>query len=87
MKSMADATQLLTVGIPTLAVLVGILINNSRLSDIKSYMDNRFEDARRYSDSMFKMIIDKLEAERRYNDAMFKTILEKLDDIEARFAR
>jgi hypothetical protein len=76
MKSMADATQLLTVGIPTLAVLVGILINNSRmsdmnarLSDLKGYFDRRFED------------------DRRYNDVMFKTILEKLDDIETRFAR
>jgi hypothetical protein len=40
---MTDATQaVLTVGMPTLAVLVGILVNNSRLSDLKSYIDMRF---------------------------------------------
>ena len=37
------ATEVLTVGIPTLAVLVGILVNNSRLSDLKSHMDVRFQ--------------------------------------------
>jgi hypothetical protein len=30
---MADATQMFTVGIPTLAVLVGILVNKSRLRE------------------------------------------------------
>jgi hypothetical protein len=28
------------------AVLVGILINNSRLSDLRGHMDNRFDDMR-----------------------------------------
>ena len=37
------ANELLAVGIPTLAVLIGILINNSRLSDLKSHMDARFQ--------------------------------------------
>jgi hypothetical protein len=40
---MADATQaVLTVAMPTLAVLVGILVNNIRLSDLKSHIDMRF---------------------------------------------
>ena len=30
-------------GVPTLAVLVGILINNSRLSDLRMHMDARFQ--------------------------------------------
>ena len=39
---MADATQtVVTVAIPTLAVLIGILVNNSRLSDLRSYIDQR----------------------------------------------
>lgn len=38
--------ELLSIGVPTLAVLVGILINNSRLSDLKSHMDVRFADTR-----------------------------------------
>src|ERR1035438_5053260 len=41
---MADATQtVLTVGMPTLAVLVGILVNNARLSDLRGYIDHRFD--------------------------------------------
>jgi len=28
------------------AVLIGILINNSRLGDLRSHIDNRFDDAR-----------------------------------------
>lgn len=41
----------LTMGVPTLTVLVGILINNSRLSDVNSrigelraHVDSRFDD-------------------------------------------
>ncbi len=34
----------LTIGIPTLAVLMGILVNNSRLSDIRYDMNGRFGD-------------------------------------------
>ncbi len=33
-------------GIPMLAVLTGILIHNSRLSDLKSHIDRRLEDTR-----------------------------------------
>ena len=36
----------LSIGVPTLAVLVGILINNSRLSDLRSHTDARFDDAK-----------------------------------------
>jgi hypothetical protein len=36
----------LAVGVPTVAVVVGILINNSRLSDLRSHMDARFDDAK-----------------------------------------
>jgi hypothetical protein len=32
----------LSVGVPTLAVLIGILINNSRLTDLRSHIDSRF---------------------------------------------
>jgi hypothetical protein len=43
---MADASiqTALAVGVPTLAVLVGILINNSRLNDLHGHMDARFAD-------------------------------------------
>ena len=43
---MADASiqTALAVGVPTLAVLVGIVINNSRLNDLRGHMDARFAD-------------------------------------------
>jgi len=45
---MADASiqTVLAVGVPTLAVLVGILINNSRLNDLRGHMDARFDEMR-----------------------------------------
>ena len=45
---MADASiqTALAVGVPTLAVLVGILINNTRLTDLRGHMDARFDDMR-----------------------------------------
>jgi hypothetical protein len=40
---MDPSTQIaLSIGIPTLAVLAGILVNNSRLSDMRAHMDARF---------------------------------------------
>jgi hypothetical protein len=74
---MADATQaILTVGVPTLAVMVGILVNNSRLSDLKSHMDARFG----HIDARF-------EAERRVNEVHFKMLLDKIEDIDERLTR
>ncbi len=45
---MADASiqTALAVGVPTLAVLAGILINSSRLNDLRGHMDARFADMR-----------------------------------------
>ncbi len=49
-------TQLLTIALaaaPTmLAVLVGILINNSRLTDLRGHMDSRFTDVDRRFDGV-----------------------------------
>jgi hypothetical protein len=43
---MADASvqTVLAVGVPTLAVLVGMLVNNSRLNDLRAHMDARFDE-------------------------------------------
>jgi hypothetical protein len=41
---MDQSTQLaLSMGVPTLAVLIGILINNNRLSDLRADMNSRFD--------------------------------------------
>jgi hypothetical protein len=58
---MVDATQTaLTVGMPTLAVLVGILVNNARLTDygrrideLRGYIDRRFDGMRDLMDARF----------------------------------
>ena len=42
----------LTIGMPTLAVLIGILVNNSGLSDLRAHMDSRFGDVDRRFASM-----------------------------------
>ena len=43
-------TQILTIALAsvptTLAVLISILINNSRLGDLRAHMDTRFDDMR-----------------------------------------
>ena len=59
-----DTVQaILTVSVPTLAVLVGILINNSRLSDLRSYMDERFDSMERRSDQRFEDLKETWRAE------------------------
>lgn len=39
---MENLQVILSVSVPTLAVLIGILINNSRLSDLWGHVDTRF---------------------------------------------
>ena len=51
--------------VPTfLAVLMGILINNHRLSDLRANMDGRFSDLRAHMDQRFT-------DEARVNEARF----------------
>jgi hypothetical protein len=40
---MENPQVILSVSVPTLAVLIGILINNSQLSDLRAHMDTRFK--------------------------------------------
>ena len=40
---MDNVQAILTVSVPTLAVLVGILVNNSRLAAFRSHVDQRFD--------------------------------------------
>jgi hypothetical protein len=66
--------QVLTIALATVptvvAVLVGILINNSRLSDLRSYMEARFNEVdRRFSsvDHRFEEMDRKMD--QRFDDA------------------
>jgi hypothetical protein len=46
MMGEASLQTTFAVGVPTLAVLAGILINNSRLGDLRAHFDGRFGDMR-----------------------------------------
>ena len=63
--------------VPTfIVVLVGILTNNSRLTDLRNYMESRFG------------AVDKLiSAEARVNEANFKLLLSKIEDIDSPLTR
>jgi hypothetical protein len=56
-----DAKLAISVGIPSLAVVAGILINNSRLSDLQRSMDQRFDDLIRLIDARFDELDQKLD--------------------------
>ena len=74
---MADATQtIMAVSIPTMAVLIGILVNNSRLSDLRAYMDARFNAVdRRFSD-LEALLTEKLLRVEQVMDARLKHLEE-----------
>ena len=69
------ANELLALGIPTLAVLIGILINNSRLSDLKSHMDARFQSM----DVRFQAIDRRIEDTRDLLRTEFRRVEEVVD--------
>ena len=49
--------------VPTmLTVLIGILINNSRLGDLRSHMDSRFDDMRATWQSELRRVEEVLDA-------------------------
>ncbi len=53
---MIDPNTALTVGIPTLAVLIGIFVNNNRLTDLRAHMDSRFSDMKEMIDAGFDTV-------------------------------
>ena len=76
MKPMTDAQLYLAIGIPSFALVLGMVGNgllfnalSARVSDLRSYIDARFD------------------AEQRVNEASFKMILDKVEDIDSRLSR
>jgi hypothetical protein len=67
----------LSVGVPTLAVLVGILINNSRLSDLWSHMDSRFDAVNKRFDDAKDMWRAELHRAEEVIDARLKHLEER----------
>ncbi|MDZ4799262.1 MAG: hypothetical protein SGI92_13955 [Bryobacteraceae bacterium] len=57
---MDPATQVIvSVTVPTMAVLVGVLYSNSRVSDLRSQMDARFDMLHRYLEARFDSVDSK----------------------------
>ncbi|MEO5923544.1 MAG: hypothetical protein ABIR70_06935 [Bryobacteraceae bacterium] len=74
-------TQILTIALATvpniLAVLAGILINNSRLTDLKSDMNTRLAELRTHMDSRFNSV------DRRFDDMrdMWRSELHRVEEV------
>jgi hypothetical protein len=82
-KRVTDAIQTaLTVGMPTLAVLVGILVNNSRLSDLSAHMDAHFSASEKVMDERFEAAHQQLLRVEGVLDAQFKSLDSLLDRLE-----
>ncbi len=52
----ASLNLALSMGVPTIAVLIAILINNSRMSDLSAHMNGRFDDVSRRFDDMSRRL-------------------------------
>ena len=75
---MNAATQLaLSMGVPTLAVLIGILINNSRLTDLRAHFDARLAD-------LEKLFAERLLRVEQVMDARLTRIEGDLDEMRRR---
>jgi hypothetical protein len=73
-----------SITVPAFAVFVGILMNNSRLSDLRSQMDARISDLRTHLDSRFN------EVDSRFEDLteIWRPELRRVEDvIDARLKR
>ena len=77
----------LSIGVPTLAVLVGILINNSRLGDLNGRfgdLNSRFGDLNRRLDDLRAEINTRFDnVDRRFDDMkdMWRSELHRVEEV------
>jgi hypothetical protein len=71
-------TALATAAIPTVAVLVGILINNQRLNDFARAVDARFADTNRHIDDGKELLRAEMFRMEQVIDARLKHLEEHL---------
>jgi len=64
--------------VPTFAVLVGILINNQRLSDFSRSMDQRFAETNRHIDDVKEVLRSEMYRIEQVLDARLKHLEEHL---------
>jgi hypothetical protein len=70
--------EVFAVGVPTLAVLSGILVNNSRLSDMQRHLDQRLDDLKDLMNAKFETARADLIRVEQVVDARLK----RLEDLE-----
>jgi hypothetical protein len=68
----------LSLSVPTLAVLVGILVNNARLSDLRNHVDMRFNAVDQRFAQMEKLFDEKLRRIEEVMDARLTRIEQEL---------
>jgi hypothetical protein len=78
---MENVQVILSVSVPTIAVLVGILINNSRLGDLRAHMDVRFSEVDRRFGSLEKLFDEKLLRVEQVLDARLTRIERDLEEM------
>jgi hypothetical protein len=74
----AGIQTVLSVGIPTLAVLVAALLNNSRLGDLRAYMESRFSSVEKVMDAKFAAAKSDMERMEGVMDARLTRIEQEL---------
>lgn len=74
---MDSTLAVLSISVPTLAALVGILINNTRLSDLRAHMDVRFDAVDRRFDDMKELWRSELHRVEEVLDARLKHLEER----------
>jgi hypothetical protein len=70
----------LSIGVPTLAVMIGILLNNSRWNDLKLHMDSRFNAV----DQRFNAVDQRFNAvDQRFTDMkdMWRSELHRVEEV------
>ena len=72
-----DVKFAISVGMPNLLVLVGILVNNSRLSDLRHLMDKRFDDVTRLIEARSQIHDEKLYRVEQVVDARLRHLEER----------
>jgi hypothetical protein len=71
-------TALATAAFPSLAVLIGILINNLRLNDFARAVDTRFADTNRHIDDVKEVLRGEMFRMEQVLDARLKHLEEHL---------
>jgi hypothetical protein len=69
-------TALATAAFPTFAVLIGILVNNQRLSDLSRAVDVRFADTNRHIDDVKDLLRGEMFRMEQVIDARLKHLEE-----------